>query len=69
MSTPLLEVRDLRVYLQTREGPVRAVDGAGFVIRRGESLGIVGESGSGKSMSCQAIMQVLPQPAAAIESG
>ena len=69
MSTPLLEVRDLRVYLQTREGPVRAVDGAGFAIRRGESLGIVGESGSGKSMSCQAIIQVLPQPAAAIESG
>ena len=41
--TALLEVKDLRVHLFTGRGIVRAVDGIGFSLEAGRSLGIVGE--------------------------
>ena len=44
----LLEVRDLRTYFYTRRGVVKAVDGATFSVRRGETLGIVGRVGLGQ---------------------
>jgi oligopeptide/dipeptide ABC transporter ATP-binding protein len=56
----LLEVRDLRVLLPVAGGPVEAVSGLGFAVRRGETLGIVGESGSGKSVTMLAAMGLLP---------
>ena len=42
---------------------VRAVDGVGLTVRRGERLGIVGESGSGKSTLIR-LMAALDQPTA-----
>src|SRR5712691_7865579 len=69
MADALLEVRDLRTYIYTRRGVVKAVDGATFSVRRGETLGIVGESGSGKSMTCLSILRLVPEPGGRIVGG
>ena len=69
MADPLLRVRDLRTYIYTRRGVVKAVDGATFSVRRGETLGIVGESGSGKSMTCLSILRLVPEPGGRIVGG
>jgi oligopeptide transport system ATP-binding protein len=62
----LLSVRNLKVYFpidrgivfKRRAGWVRAVDGVGFDLRKGESLGLVGESGCGKSTTAMTIAQL-----------
>ncbi len=69
MADALLEVRDLRTYIYARRGVVKAVDGATFSVRRGETLGIVGESGSGKSMTCLSILRLVPEPGGRIVGG
>ncbi len=58
----LVEIRDLKTYFFLEEGTVRAVDGASFSIRRGETLGVVGESGCGKSVTAQSILRIVPDP-------
>ena len=65
----LLTVHDLAVSFHTREGIVQAVDGAGFELDRGRTLGIVGESGSGKSVLCSSLLGLLPTPPARIDRG
>jgi len=69
MAEALLEVRDLRTYIYTRRGVVKAVDGATFSVHRGETLGIVGESGCGKSMTCLSILRLVPEPGGRIVGG
>lgn len=49
MSTPILEVRDLRKTFKLGDQMVNAVDGVTFTVAPGEIVGIVGPSGSGKS--------------------
>ena len=63
---PLLSVRGLKVHfpvkrgvLQRRVGAVRAVDGVGFELARGETLGLVGESGCGKSTAGRAVLRLV----------
>jgi peptide/nickel transport system ATP-binding protein len=60
-AAPLLSVRDLRSYLATGHGVVRAVDGVSFTVHDAEVLGIVGESGCGKTVTCRTIMGLMPR--------
>ncbi|MEV6165262.1 ABC transporter ATP-binding protein [Streptomyces sp. NPDC052052] len=65
----LLEVRDLHVEFDTRDGVVRAVNGVGYSVSAGETLAVLGESGSGKSVTAQAIMGILDMPPGRISGG
>ncbi len=62
MSTPILEVRNLRVEFPTRRGTLLALDDISFDIGPGEILGVVGESGAGKSLTGAAIIGLLEPP-------
>ncbi len=65
-SETLLSVEDLKMYFpitaglifQRQIGQVHAVDGVGFTLHKGETLGLVGESGCGKSTTGRAILQL-----------
>ena len=61
-TTPLLEVRNLRVEFPTRRGTLLALDDVSFDIAPGEVLGVVGESGAGKSLTGSAIIGLLEPP-------
>jgi len=65
-SSPLLMVRDLKVYFPIKKGLlkktvgfVRAVDGVAIDIVSGQTLAMVGESGSGKTTMGKGILQLL----------
>ncbi len=70
-ESPLLEVRDLKVHFQVktrggvfgRQVTLKAVDGASFTLKPGETLGVVGESGCGKSTLGRAVLQLIPPTA------
>ena len=64
MSTPLLQVRDLKKYFPVSgslfgtKDQVHAVDGVSFHIDRRETLSLVGESGCGKSTIGRAVLRL-----------
>ena len=60
--TPLLEVENLQVHFESREGTVRALRGVDFTLLPGETLALVGESGCGKSMTARAVLNMVPRP-------
>ena len=62
----ILDVRDLCVSYETRQGKVRAIDGVTFAIEQGESLGLVGESGCGKTTAGKAFLRMLADNAAIV---
>lgn len=64
----LLEIKNLRVGIQSQMGKVQAVRGVDLTLKQGEVLAIVGESGCGKSILCKSIMKLLPR-SAKIEDG
>ena len=59
MSTPLLEVKGLRVAFAGKE-VVRGID---FSIAPGEKLALVGESGSGKTVTALSLLRLVPSAA------
>ncbi len=62
--SPLLEIESLRIEFPGEDGPLVAVKGVDLAIEPGEVLGLVGESGSGKSLTCRAVMRMVPEPGA-----
>jgi peptide/nickel transport system ATP-binding protein/oligopeptide transport system ATP-binding protein len=69
MSSPLLEIKNLRTYFYMREGIAKAVDGVDLTIDRGETLALVGESGCGKSVTAYSILRLVPSPPGEIVEG
>jgi peptide/nickel transport system ATP-binding protein len=58
----LLDVRDLSVdYLTDAGTALRAVEGVGFQLEQGRSLGLVGESGCGKTTAMMSLLRLLPE--------
>jgi len=62
-NVDILRIRNLRVYYQTLQGTLKAVDRVTFSLKTGERFGLVGESGSGKSTLAFAIMRLTKPPA------
>ncbi len=71
---PLIRVRDLSVHFPIRKGvlrrvsgAVRAVDGIGFDVYQGQTLGLVGESGCGKTTTGLALLRLLKPTTGSIQ--
>jgi peptide/nickel transport system ATP-binding protein len=57
----LLDIKNLHVSFRTPAGPVPALAGISFRIKRRATVALVGESGSGKSVTAQVLMGLLPR--------
>ncbi len=74
MSMPMLQVRGLTKHFQvgrpsllrSRGELLKAVDGIGFDLPRGRTLGLVGESGCGKSTTARLILRLIEPTAGSV---
>jgi len=73
-QTPIIEVKDLAVSFPVPDAAgwgrrFNAVDRVSLSVYPAQTLAVVGESGSGKSVSAMSILQLIPTPPGAYESG
>lgn len=64
----MLHVENLSVSFRDGVSWRKTVDGVGFDVCEGQTLGIVGESGSGKSVSLLSVMRLLNERSARVEA-
>jgi peptide/nickel transport system ATP-binding protein len=69
MTSPILEIRGLKVHFDTDDGIVQAADGVDLIIGRGETIGVVGESGCGKTVTAMAVLKLVAMPPGFIVGG
>lgn len=62
----LLDVRNLTKTYQGESGPVHAVKGISFTVKKGQSVGLVGESGCGKSTTSEMLVRLTDSTAGEI---
>ena len=65
----LLSVDNLSVSFVTRNGTNKAVDNVSFTVEERQITAIIGESGSGKSVSCYAMLGLVPSPPGRVDGG
>lgn len=65
----LLRIENLRLYFDTEEGTVKALEDVNLSVNEGEIVGVVGETGSGKSITAMSILKLIPTPPARMLSG
>lgn len=63
MTEPVLSIRNVTVEIPTRHGLFKPVRDVSYDIYPGEIRGVVGESGAGKSMTGNAVIGLLDEPA------
>lgn len=54
-----INIEDLKIHFNTREGKVRAVDGVSLTFQSGKITGIIGETGSGKSVLGLGVLKLI----------
>ncbi|MBI4857706.1 MAG: ABC transporter ATP-binding protein [Acetobacterium woodii] len=61
MAEPMLQLKNLSVSFDTKNGEVEAVRDVSLTLNKGEILAIVGESGCGKTVMSQSVLKLLPK--------
>lgn len=61
-NTPIIQVKNLNVGFNLRQGMFDVLHGISFDLHRGKTTCIVGESGSGKSVTARTILNMVPHP-------
>ena len=59
-GTELLRVSNLKTYIHTPNGTIKAVDDVTLEINKGTTLGLIGESGCGKTTVAMSIINLIP---------
>jgi cationic peptide transport system ATP-binding protein len=60
MATPLIDIKNLTLEIDTAQGYIKALDKVSITIPKNDIRALIGESGSGKSLIVKAIVGALP---------
>ena len=63
----VLDIRNLFIRFETKDGIVRAVNGVNLQLGRGKAIGLVGETGAGKTTTALSMLRLVPDPPGVVE--